>query len=219
MSKGKIANALSDFRLILSAVVALYIAFTPPSLWWGVAIGLVAVAALTDPIDGRIARSGTPAPDGKKRNERATGALSILLPGGLLVHHVIGRFWFDWPGSPTQRLLIWAVVCVIFGLATIFVFNRAREVLIPEKAERFEVWQAWFTAVIVITCAFEMYLLAWIGETGQKPSFGYLVLFVVGFILLLELARYLSGDRFLERRQEREAGLYKGTKYHLYRRG
>ncbi len=219
MSAGRIANALSNFRLIASVVSSLFVVFVSPGWWWFGVIVLIALASLTDPIDGRIARKGTPAPNGKQKNEVATGALSILLPGSILVHQLVGRFWLHWPESTTSNLVVWAVACVVFVVGTLFVFNRARSVLVPKKAELFEVWQAWFTALILVACAAELFLLSWKVEFEQKPPFGVFVLFIAAALALVALAARLSGERFLERRAEREAGLYKGTKQNLYGRG
>jgi phosphatidylglycerophosphate synthase len=219
MSAGRIANALSGIRLIVSTLVALYVAFTAPNWWWFVGIGLVVASAFTEPIDGRIARKGTPDKNGKVMNEVGTIGLSIVLPGALLVHQLIGRFWLHWPGSTTSNLAVWFAECVIFVAATLFVFNRARAVLAPRKAERFEVWQAWFTAVIVVCCVQEMFQLAWSGLYGVKPPIDVMFVFWLTTASSLGIVATLSGDRFLHRKQELDDKLYKGTKQHLYRRG
>jgi phosphatidylglycerophosphate synthase len=219
MSAGRIANALSIFRLIVSTATALYVAFTAPNWWWFVGIGVLVVASFTEPIDGRIARMGTPAKNGKWMNEVGSMGLSILLPTALLVHQLIGRFWLHWPGATTSNLVVWFAECVIFLAATLFVFNRAKSLLVPDKAERFEVWQAWFTAIIVVCCLQEMFQLGWYGVHGVKPPHEVISTFWAAVVGGLVITAALSGDRLLKRTDERNKGLYTGTKQHLYRRG
>lgn len=222
MSAGKIANALSGIRLVVSTAVSLFIVFTAPSALWFVGIVLIVAASYTEPLDGWIARLGTPAENGKAWNEIGTMGLSILLPGALLIHQAVGRFWLHWPGATTSSLVVWSVLCVFFVAVTIFVFNRAKSVLVPDKAERFEVWQAWFTALIVVCCVQEMFQLGWVGEHGVKAPLevmqSFWVWVLIGLFGIAGLTN-LTGDRLFTRTDERNKGLYTGTKQHLYRRG
>ena len=76
--------------------------------------------------------------------------------------------------------------------------------------------------LIVVCCVQEMFQLGWVGEHGVKPpqevmqSFWVWVL--IGLFGIAGLTN-LTGDRLFTRTDERNKGLYTGTKQHLYRRG
>ncbi len=220
MSAGKIANALSDFRLIASVVISLFIVFTDPGWWWFGAVVLTGLGALSEGLDGWASRRYGTARDGKQRGEVATGFFSILLPVAILLWLALSHYGFlgfQSDLASTENLAFWVALCLVFGVGTL-VFNRGKARLVPHKAERYEVYQAWFTALIIFFCAWWMFSLSWMALYGQHLPVGIFVMFLgVAFILCGVLAK-LTGDRFYHRYNELDRGAYKGTKQHLFGR-
>ena len=219
MSAGKIANVLSDFRLISSIAISLFIVLAEPGWWWFGAVVLTGLGALSEGLDGWASRRYGAARDGKQRGEVATGFFSILLPVAiwlwLMLSHY-GFLGFQSDLASTENLVVWSALCVIFGVGTL-VFNRGKSRLVPHKAERYEVYQAWFTALIIFFCAWWMFSLSWSTLYGQ-PSFGVVLIFMgVALVICVVLAR-LTGDRFYHRYDELKRGAYKGTKQRLFGR-
>lgn len=196
MSNYGIANALSLFRL----AAAILIATTP---WfqsqedWGWTILLFLFAALSEPIDGRIARrkDGAGSPKGKLLNEIATGALCVLPQASLLG-------WL-WANSPNLWLNSWAWWCVIFVVGTL-AFIGIRAYLSGIFAEASEVVQAWFTALIVGVTTFYYFRISDQGPWTQNKT----ELLVLAICIVTMVVALLSGKRLYSRPQERAAGVY-----------
>ena len=176
---------------------------------WIPAISLLAIAMLTEPYDGHCARAwGSSnrlvpfAKNGKQSNEFATAAISIVVPGACFLYTLVAML-NSWGGvNEAWQVALWLVLIVWFSIVTV-ILNKGKELLVPDKAEKMEVYQAWFTGLIIIICGF------WLATMSSLNLFAYLM--IAAWLSVLIYAA--SDDRFSKRINERPN--YRGTKESL----
>jgi phosphatidylserine synthase len=210
--KHNLAALLTTFRLVAGVVAGLLVAAFHwlPTIWgfntlW-VALILVIAAVLTEPVDGRIARTPGWEPqrywfggDGQGMNAHAGAGLFGVLPLGVLVN-----FWIEWwyrDHAVTVNELVWPVLwlgaCVYFVVMT-KKYEKAKAKYRGQKAENYEVSQAWFAGFIVVASS------AAIHATGNLNP----LLFVILLVSTIAAVCYLGRKRLFERKLERDRGDY-----------
>jgi len=214
------ANVLSTFRLIGSIVASVFILLGPE--WSKAALVLIALASVTEPLDGEVARwlesrnnLAKPwfAATGKGLNELATAALTILVPGAVLLRLIVATC-MGWHMGYGSLIVDWVLMCVLFVVMTGF-FALCRAQLVPKRAENAEVWQAWFTWFIVVSCAYAVYGISSPVSTEHYLSVSQgLIVAVVVVTAVVCLLAFVGTNRLTKREAERPS--YKGNRASLF---
>ena|GEM_PF-4393076 len=200
------ADALSLIRLLGAVAFAVLVLMG----LYPAALVVLVIAALTEPLDGVAARRWTPQArffpfaggSGKTTNEIATGALCVLAPGAYLLRLVLAEV-NDWSDAGTGMLVFWCVLSVLFVGATLYM-NAAREQLVPDLAEKVEVSQGYLAAFLILELAYSVALSA---------GLNLAVIWLVSVVILLPIT--ILHSRAGERTEERQSGVYQGTKRRL----
>lgn len=187
----RLFKPLPDVLTLLRLVCAFAFVWAVVQRNWDAAFLAMAVGALTDPVDGRLALVlKLPAKrwyglTGKAFNEVASGALSVLPPVALAVVPL-------WDDEQPQSMGLWIGLCVFFGVATLW-FNRNKSAKNEPNAvrrERVEVLQGWFTGFIWLCCGAQALALSSSGESLAGWVTGAVIAFV---------ATMLSAHRWTKR--------------------
>ena len=200
------ADALSLLRLLGAVAFAVLVLMG----LYPAALVLLAVAAVTEPLDGAAARRWKPQArffpfaggSGKAANEIAMGALCVLASGAYLLRLVLAQI-NGWSDANTGDLVFWSVLCVLFVGATLYM-NKAREQLIPRLAEKVEVTQGYLTAFLILGVAYT------VADSAGLP---FLLVWLISLVIVVPIG--VLHSRVDERVEERQSGVYQGTKCRL----
>ncbi len=146
---------------------------------WGFAYLLMVVGALSDPLDGRLARMlDLPSKrwfgmTGKQFNELASGSLAVMPPIALIISFGLAHY-NDW--DRPHPFALWVGLGIFMFLATVWFnwFKNPVHLPNPVHRETVEVLQGWFTGFIWVCCGAQV---LWLHAGGN--IFYWLVAFAV----------------------------------------